>query len=112
MYLQDAVPQRFCPTGVSSKLETLVAVAEHLEEGLDLVEQVVVVGGKDDVGNVPGRGPGFHCQAVPIIEAHWAHSHPLPLVTNLNEMFDFFLFVLCYFGKWNNSICNCVCFQP
>ena len=109
MYLQDTVPQRFCPTCVSSKLETLVAVAEHLEEGLDLVEQVVVVGGKDDVGNVPGRGPGFHCQAVPIIEAHWAHSHPLPLVTDLNEMFDFFV---CSVLFWNNSICNCVCFQP
>ena len=83
MYLQDAVPQRFCPTCVSSKLETLVAVAEHLEEGLDLSQQVVIVGGQDDVGNIPGWGPGFHCQAVPVVEAHRAHSHPLPLIAHL-----------------------------
>ena len=81
-YLQDSVAQRFCPARVSSQLETLIAVAEHLEEGLHLGEQVVVVGRKDDVGDVPGWRPRLHRQAVPVVEAQWTHGHPFPLIAD------------------------------
>ena len=79
---QDSVAQRFRPARVSSQLETLVAVAEHLEEGLHLGEQVVVVGRKDDVGDVPGWRPRLHRQAVPVVEAQWTHGHPFPLIAD------------------------------
>ena len=60
----------------------LVSVGEGAEEQSDLVQDVVVVGGEDEVGHVAAGGPGLQVEAVPEVETERRHGQPLPLVAD------------------------------
>ncbi len=70
---------------MSSELTDFVHGRELSKEGPDFLEDILIVGSYDEIGNVPRIGVGLEEELLPELDGQGTQGHPVLLRTNENR---------------------------